>query len=119
MNLGLIWGPIGGLFAFGYLYDRFVGWLEREGYDEGYTAILVVVGTLVTLLASIPVDVAVLQFSLGEARSPWAIAPVLFLGKLATFAASGAPMVVGSITRYAKRRRQGQEPYRNGGGGCR
>lgn len=47
-TFGLI--PVGiGLLVFGVIYNLVVGWMERNGYDEGYTAIMVVVGVLVTL----------------------------------------------------------------------
>ena len=76
--------------AFGFVYNLIVAWIEKQGYDEGYTAILVVFGVLVTL-----VGVAVLDVQAA-------------LTALAAFAASGFWMVVGSITRYARARRLGQ-----------
>ncbi len=75
-----------GLFAFGVAYNAFVGWTQRRGYDEGYTAILVVIGVLVTLA--------------GVAIIDWNAA------RLTTFAfiASGSPMIAGSIWRHVRRR---------------
>ena len=85
---GTIWGVIGGLLAFGVLYNAFVGWLIHNGYEEGYVALLVVAGTLVTLggVALVDVRSAVLA--------------------LVCFGASGTPMVIGSIWRYMQRRQQ-------------
>lgn len=48
-ELGMVAGVYGALFVVGFLYNALVGWLERRGYDEGYTAVLVVVGVLITL----------------------------------------------------------------------
>jgi hypothetical protein len=84
------------LFLFGFGYDRLVGWMERNGYDEGYTAILVVVGTLVTLG--------------GVALVDWQAA-VLALG---AFAFSGFWMCVGSWWRHVQKRKHGQKRIRKG-----
>lgn len=84
---GRFWGAIGALAAFGLAYNYVVGWLDRRGYSEGYTAILVALGTLGTLAAAWPL--------IGARR----------LGQvLALFTASGAPMIAGSIARYARAR---------------
>lgn len=95
MMAGINWVRIGvvygGLFAVGAAYNALVAWLERHGYDEGYTAILVVIGTLITLTG-----VAVLCWE----------AALLALG---AFAASGFWMVVGSWWRYAQARKRSQE----------
>ena len=97
--IGHDWGVIssvfGMLFAFGFAYNLVVAWMERHGYDEGYTAILVVFGVLVTLGG-----VAIL-----DARSA--------LIALAAFAASGFWMVVGSISRYAQARGSDQRDLVN------
>lgn len=82
------------LFIFGFIYNLVVQWLERKGYDEGYTAIFVVIGTLVTLG--------------GVAALDW-VAALLALG---AFCASGFWMVVGSWWRYVQARRAGQEAQR-------
>ncbi len=71
------------LFVGSIFYDRLVGWLERTGRDRGYTALLVVIGTAVTLagLAIVAgLDLALLAAGL--------------------FAFSGAPMLYGSVRRY-------------------
>ena len=81
-----------GLLLFGIGYNFLVDWLEKHGFEEGYTAILVVGGVLVTLLASIPM-----------------IGVQMFLTMLICFSASGVPMVWGSWQRYCKRRKQERE----------
>ncbi len=92
-RIGLVWGV---LFAFGFVYNLVVAWAESRGYDEGYTAILVVVGTLVTLLG-----VAVIEWR----------AALLALG---AFSASGFWMVLGSWWRHVQARRRAQELAREG-----
>jgi len=84
------------LFAFGFLYNRIVDWMEKNGYDEGYTAFLVVVGTLVTLG--------------GVALVDWRAAALA----LGAFACSGFWMVVGSWWRHVQARRRGQQALRRG-----
>ncbi len=80
-----------GLWVFGVLYDRLVGRLERRGYDRGYTAFLVVGGTAVTLLGA-------------TALVGWKNV----LRTLGCFAASGLPMVVGSVARHVLERERDQ-----------
>lgn len=75
------------LFIFGIAYNYLVGWLERTGHDRGYTAYLVIAGTLVTLLLAIPI-----------------IGFFAFLIVLACFAFSGLPMVIGSSARSSNKR---------------
>lgn len=75
------------LFLFGWLYNHAVQWLERNGYEDGFTSLLVVGGTAVTLLGLAAID---------PHAAMWAIA---------CFAASGTPMVLGSIWRYLQRRK--------------
>ena len=76
------------LLAFGFTYDALVGWLERKGYARGYTALLVVFGTAVTLIG------------FGLLIGSWPMA----LLATACFAASGAPMVLGSWWRHVIQR---------------
>jgi hypothetical protein len=85
-----------GLAAFGIGYDQFVGWMETKGYDRGYTALLVVVGTLVTLLPLIPLS--------GLSA---------YLDAMILFAASGSPMIVGSWKRHVRARERDEEAARN------
>lgn len=77
-----------GLLVFGVGYNAFVAWLEREGHAEGYVALLVVVGTLVTLAgAAMLIGMeAVVQVGL-------------------CFVASGMPMIIGSCARHVRERR--------------
>lgn len=76
-----------GLLAFGAIYNHIVASLEKKGHDRGYTAYLVVGGTLVTLLGAIPL--------IGLENA----------GKvLACFAASGLSMVIGSSQRHSQQR---------------
>lgn len=75
-----------GLALFGVLFNRKVMELEEETPDHGYTAFLVAGGVLVT--------VAVLTPFIG-------LAAALIL--LAGFAASGVPMMAGSVGRYLRR----------------
>ena len=90
-----LWTVYGCLFVFGLLYNLFVGWLERRNYDEGYTAILVVVGVGITLAAYAAYD--------------FASALRLFFA----FAFSGFWMVVGSTWRYVAARRRAQDSARS------
>lgn len=97
-DIGIDWGRLaaafGLLFGFGCAYNGFVGWLERHGYDEGYTWAMVVMGTAVTLGGMALVD--------------WQGAVLA----LVCFAGSGLPMMAGSWWRYVQRRRAGQDALR-------
>ena len=76
------------LFIFGLGYDFFVTVLERRPRSHnGFTSLLVVLGTLVTLLATLPL-----------------VGLQNFLIVLVAFAASGIPMIFGSISRYMRER---------------
>ena len=93
------WAQIGPTFvisatlaAFGYFYNHWVAGLESDGRDEGITALLVVGGVAATLLGIGALDVYV-DWNAG------------IIG-LVCFTASGLPMVVGSLSRYAKLREQ-------------
>lgn len=93
-DFGLVLAVYAALFVFGFLYNTLVAWLERRGYDEGYTAILVVGGTLITLAGVAVVDWQAAALTLGA------------------FACSGFWMVVGSWWRHVRARRAGQEAQR-------
>lgn len=95
-NFGLISAVYAALFVFGFVYNLVVTWLERNGYDEGYTAILVVIGSLVTLGGAAIID--------------WRGALVA----LGAFAASGFWMVAGSCWRHVRARQASQKAYRRG-----
>lgn len=79
---GTFWGVVGVLVGAGVLYNQLVGWMSRKGFLEPYMALAVVGGVLMTLGG-----VAVLD---------WRAALLAFL----CFAASGAPMVFGSMGRF-------------------
>lgn len=100
MNIGSVsgatWAMFGALFVFGFVYNLAVAWLEKKGYDEGYTAILVVFGVLATLAGVAVIDL--------EAATLCLLA----------FTASGFWMVVGGWWRYAHARENGQAGYRRG-----
>lgn len=74
------------LFVCGLAYNSLVGYLERKHYTEGFLSLVVALGVLMTI-----VGVAVLSV---EAA----------LLTLMAFAASGAPMIGGSIARYIIKR---------------
>lgn len=99
-GLGMDWVRIGvvsgTLLVLGVVYNAVVSWMECNGYDEGYTALLVVFGVAFTL-----VGIAVLC---------WQCALVAFWG----FAASGLPMFVGSWWRHVQARRRSQDLARRG-----
>lgn len=86
IDLGLITAVIGLLFSFGLLYNQAIEYLIRKRYAEGYTSLLVAFGVFVTLAG-----VAVIDLSAS-------------LLALIAFAASGTPMVIGSIVRYVRKR---------------
>lgn len=75
---------LGGLVVFGVLYNTLVA--KAEQTETGYTAFLVVGGVVVTVAATAPL--------IG-----WQAAMVVGLA----FAASGLPMVIGSMARYVRR----------------
>lgn len=78
-----------GLLLFGIGYNWLVTTLEKSGHDQGYTSILVVGGVIVTIAASTPLI---------------GLDAVVSLTLL--FVASGTPMIVGSLLRYAREREQ-------------
>ena len=93
MQTGWLFGLVLALlFIFGYGYNWLVGWLERNGYESGYTALLVVGGTAITLLGVVPL--------IGIKHT---------LVVLAAFAASGFWMVVGSWQRHRDAELRDQE----------
>jgi len=85
---GRFWGAIGVMLGFGIVYNQLIAFLQRQGYSQGYTAVLVVAGTAITLVAAVPVI---------------GIRAALYVAGL--FAASGLPMTLGSMQRYAAARR--------------
>jgi hypothetical protein len=83
------------LLAFGIGYNVFVAYLERKHLEEGYVSLLVVFGVLVTL-----VGVAIIN-------------QMSALLALLAFSASGTPMIVGSLIRYALARQKANETLRD------
>jgi hypothetical protein len=79
------------LFLFGIGYNWAVGEFERRKYLEGYVSLAVVAGVLVTLGGVAVIDLRAALLSLGA------------------FAASGSPMIAGSVWRYIKARREEQQ----------
>jgi len=75
------------LVTFGIGYNALVERLEREIPDHGYTSILVVGGVVVTLIGA--------AFLVGLTNA-------LLVGLC--FAASGLPMIAGSMYRFIRRR---------------
>jgi hypothetical protein len=74
---------LGALLIFGVIYNAVVAWLQRKGLGS-FTALQVVLGTLVTLAG----------------LAAWM--PEAFLPALACFAASGLFMFLGSLYRWLK-----------------
>ncbi len=79
---------------FGVIYALFINYANKRGWLEGYTAIAVVIGTLVTLTIN-QIFVYVSDDSALD-----------LLLELAGFGASGAPMVANNIYEYLLRKRQ-------------
>lgn len=78
------------LMIFGVVYNLVISRLEKRGYLEGFTWMAVAVGTGVTVFA--------------VAMISWQCA-VIALG---AFVFSGAPMIIGAISRYVLSRERSQ-----------
>jgi hypothetical protein len=76
-------------------YNALIGWLERQGYHDGFVSLFVVGGVAYTV-----------------AITTWIIGVDIALILLAAFSASGFPMVVGSIARHIQQRKQEEECLR-------
>lgn len=93
------------LLAFGVCYNALIGLSERMRLIEGYTALAVVAGVMVTVL--------VVTASLwGLVLEAWLWGAVMLGG----FGASGLPMLLGSIGRYVALRQAEQRSLRTAGG---
>ena len=79
-----------GLIIFGTIYNQVVAWLEARKFAEGYMGFIVAGGVMITLLG-----VAIVSIQAA-------------LIALVAFFASGIPMILGSVIRYARRREQAQ-----------
>lgn len=86
-NPALIAVVLGVLTGTGILYNWFVAWLQRKGYDEGYTALLVAVGVM---------------FTLAGASCLVGIQAIIIITWC--FVASGTPMILGDVWRYVRSR---------------
>ena len=92
-DIGLI--VVSGLFllCFGIGFNWLVSWLHRRGWDDGYTWLLVVMGTAVTLVVA--------GFTVG-----WPVALIV----AGYFGCSGLPMAVGDILRHVQARSRESGP---------
>jgi hypothetical protein len=91
-----VWAVLAGLALFGILYDELVEYLERYGHDRGYLGFIVSFGVAVTCLG-------------------WALITADWTGLLlliGAFAASGTPMILGSIRRYLHERFEAEQRLR-------
>jgi hypothetical protein len=91
VEYGLIAGIYVGLLLFGLGFNKLTAWVEQRGYMEGFTSLLVAVGVVVTLA---PFGIVSLPLALIVAGG---------------FVASGSPMIVGSIIRYAQERERARQ----------
>lgn len=76
-----------GLVSFGYLYNRLVEALEKDGHDRGYMSLIVSGGTAITLIGVAPL------IGIEATKQTFAC-----------FIASGLPMIWGSISRHCRAR---------------
>lgn len=95
LDFGLIMAVLLGLILFGIVYNLAVDFLASRRYSEGFMSILVALGVFCTLV--------------GISFISWPMAMIALL----CFAASGLPMMVGSIARYVRKRAKEQELYKN------
>lgn len=91
LDFGLIMAILFALILYGIVYNMLVDFLDSRRYSEGYMSLLVAFGAFCTLS--------------GIAFISWPVALISLLG----FAASGIPMIVGSITRYIRQRAKFQQ----------
>lgn len=87
MDLGAITITAVVLFLFGWLFNHFVNYLHRQGFNDGFTWLEVVVGCAVVIFAA--------GFTVG-----WATTLLLLL----YFAAAGFWMAAGDIYRHVQAR---------------
>ena len=93
-DVQLIGTVSGVLFLVAVGYNLLLSWLEREGYAEGYECILAAGAVLLTLCAVALVNVQACVLAL------W------------FFCFSGLPLALGSMWRYVRKRKRGQEQVR-------
>lgn len=87
MESGRFWAALATLALFGIAYNWLIGYLHRNGYNDGFVWLEVVGGVAATLL------IAAIVTGIHTA-----ILYLLF------FAISGAPMAIGDIIRYVRAR---------------
>lgn len=80
-------------FVTSILFDRGISWLKRHGYDEGYVSLEVVAGVGYTLIFA-----GLFLWLAGYGWRPVAVTVAFFI-------ASGLPMIIGDIARYALARK--------------
>lgn len=95
MTLGNVLAVYAVLMLFGVQFNALVGVLGRRGYTEGFLSVFVAGGVLITLS--------------GVALLNWQAA----LLSLGAFAASGLPMMIGSMVRYIRKREAEQRAMKN------
>ena len=86
------------LFAFGLLYNWFMGLAEARGWSEGLLSLFVAGGSAVTIGGIWLIDAEAAGLT------------------IQAFVFSGVPMVIGSLCRYIHKRELTQQRYREGGG---
>jgi hypothetical protein len=88
VELGLVLGIFPVLVLFGVGFNWLTAWMERKGYMEGFTSLIVALGVALTL--------APLAFF------SWQFVLIAY----GAFLCTGLPMIVGSIGRYLQKREQ-------------
>lgn len=83
------------LLAFGWWYNGVVARLEKTNKERGFLAVLVCIGSAVTVAVITPI--------IGVGNALWVFA---------AFAASGLPMTLGSISRYIEERHISEQQIR-------
>jgi hypothetical protein len=92
VDLGLIAGIYGALFLFGVAFNAISAWMERRGYMEVVVSLMVALGVAVTLAPFALINLPFILYILGG------------------FVFSGLPMIIGSLSRFLRRR---EESIRN------
>ena len=91
VSFGQLSGIFCGLILLGIGYNLLTAWLERHGYMDGITSLVVALGVALTIT---PFTMISLPFVLMIAGG---------------FIASGLPMIIGSLSRYLKQRDQARK----------
>jgi predicted tellurium resistance membrane protein TerC len=91
VNFGQLSGIFFGLVLLGIGYNLLTAWLERHGYMDGITSLVVALGVALTITPFAVISLPVALMIAGG------------------FVASGLPMMIGSISRYIKQRDQARK----------